>query len=141
MAARNRASTSAAVRPAMRITLLRLVWPPTMVTEARGTFKNSAKNSTQAWLALPSTGGAVSDSFNAWPKMPVIAFLRARGWTLTAKVTPAGVSRTAITDSFHHRGTRNSDGYSHYAIKKPTSDLTYLLPFQRSSNGGGGGEN
>ena len=36
-----------------------------MVTEERGTLKSFAKNSTQASLARPSTGGAVSPSFSA----------------------------------------------------------------------------
>ena len=46
----------------------------------------------QASLARPSTGGAVKDSLMASPSSPVIAFFLARGWILTAKVAPAGVS-------------------------------------------------
>ena len=61
------------------MTLLRLLWPDAMVTEDRGTFKSFAKNSMQASLARPSTGGAVSESFSASPSSPVMAvFLRAR---------------------------------------------------------------
>ncbi len=59
-----------------------------MVTEDRGTFKSFAKNSMQASLARPSTGGEVRESFQASPSSPVIAFFLARGWTLTANVTP-----------------------------------------------------
>src|SRR5579864_8308299 len=68
--------------------LLRLVWPDAMVTEDRGTFKSFAKNSMQASLARPSTGGVVSDSLSASPSSPVMAFFFARGWTLTAKAEP-----------------------------------------------------
>jgi putative flippase GtrA len=67
-----------------------------MVTEERGTAKRFAKNSMQASLARPSTGGAVKASFSASPTAPVMAFFLARGWTFTAKATPADVSRTGI---------------------------------------------
>jgi len=70
----------------MRMTLFRLVWPEAMVTEERGTFKSFAKNSMQASLARPSTGGLVRETFNASRNSPVMAFFFARGWTLTAKV-------------------------------------------------------
>jgi len=46
----------------------------------------------QASLARPSTGGAVKTSFSASPTVPVMAFFLARGWTFTAKATPADVS-------------------------------------------------
>src|SRR5271156_6738760 len=86
--------TSALFRPQTRhpITLFRLVWPAAIVTEERGSFKSFAKNSMQAWLALPSIGGAVRESFSASPTSPVMAFFFARGWTLTAKIVPAGDS-------------------------------------------------
>jgi len=67
-----------------------------MVTELRGTFKSFAKNSTQAWFAFPSTGGAVSETFSASPTSPVMAFCLARGRTRTAKVTPSGASSIGI---------------------------------------------
>src|SRR6266446_8356719 len=79
---------SSADSPATRITLFRLLWPAAIVTDERGTFKSFAKKSMQASLALPSTGGAVSESLSASPTCPVIAFFFARGCTLTAKVTP-----------------------------------------------------
>jgi len=79
------------------MTFWRLFWPEAMVTEERETFKRSAKNSMQAWLARPSTGGAVRESFNLSPTSPVIAFFLARGWTLTVKVTPDAASRIGIT--------------------------------------------
>ena len=63
-----------------------------MVTEERGTFKSLAKNLMQAWLARPSTGGVVKETFSASPISPLMALFLARGWTLTAKETPAGVS-------------------------------------------------
>jgi hypothetical protein len=50
-----------------------------MVTEDRGTFKSFAKKSMQAWLARPSTGGEVIESFSASPSSPVMAFCLARG--------------------------------------------------------------
>src|SRR5882757_579573 len=76
----NRLRTSSAEIPATRIALFRLFKPEAMVTEERGTFKRFAKNSIQAWLAFPSTGGAVRDSLSASPTSPVIAFFLARGW-------------------------------------------------------------
>ena len=60
--------------------------------EDRGTFKRLAKNSMQASLARPSTGGVVKETFKASPSSPVMAFFFARGWTLTAKLTPDGLS-------------------------------------------------
>ena len=84
--------SSADDSPATRMTFLRLFSPEVMVTEERETFKRSAKNSMQASLAPPSTGGAVKDSFSASPTSPVIAFFLARGWTLIANVAPEGVS-------------------------------------------------
>jgi len=71
------------------MTFRRLVWPEAMVTEDLGTIKSFAKNSTQAWLARPSTGGEASESLSAPPNSPVMAFFLARGWILTAKVTPS----------------------------------------------------
>ena len=68
-----------AVTPATRMTLFRLLWPEAMVTEDRGTFKSFAKNSMQASLARPSTGGVVSETFRASPSSPVMAFFLARG--------------------------------------------------------------
>jgi hypothetical protein len=62
-----------------RITLLRLVRPDAIVTEEHGTFKRLAKNSMQASLARPSTGGAVRAILRAFPTSPVIAFFRALG--------------------------------------------------------------
>jgi hypothetical protein len=50
-----------------------------MVTEDRGTFKRFEKKSMQASLARPSTGGAVSETFNTSPTSPVTAFFLARG--------------------------------------------------------------
>jgi hypothetical protein len=81
------------------MTLFRLVSPDAMVTEERGTSKRFAKNSMQASLARPSTGGAVKASFSASPIVPVMAFFLARGCTFTAKATPAEVSRTGIINS------------------------------------------
>src|SRR5690242_13454622 len=83
-----RCLTSSEDNPRTRMTLLRPVWPDAMVTEDRGTFKSFARNSMQASLARPSMGGVVSESFNASPTSPVMAFFLARGWTLTAKVEP-----------------------------------------------------
>lgn len=51
----------------------------------------------QAWLARPSTGGAVSASLSASPASPVRAFLLARGWIFTAKAAPRDVSAMGIT--------------------------------------------
>src|SRR5258708_31506310 len=85
--------------PVIRTVFRRLVAPLVMVTDERGIWKKSAKNSTTAWLALPSTGGAVSASFSASPTAPVIAFFLARGCTLTAKLTPSARSWSGITAS------------------------------------------
>jgi hypothetical protein len=49
-----------------------------MVTEDRGTFKSFAKNSMQAWLARPSMGGAIRETFSASPSSPVMPFFFAR---------------------------------------------------------------
>jgi len=61
------------------MTLSRLVWPEAMVTEDRGSFKSFAKNSMQASLARPSTGGLVRETFSASPNSPVMAFFFERG--------------------------------------------------------------
>jgi hypothetical protein len=50
-----------------------------MVKEERGTFKIFAKNSMQAWLAFPSTGGEVKESLSVSPTSPVMVFFLARG--------------------------------------------------------------
>ena len=102
-ALRKRSSTHAAVTPATRITLLRLLCPAAIVTDERGTFKSSAKNATHASFARPSIGGAVSATFSASPTSPTMAFFFARGCTLTDKVAPVGVSRTVIICSFSLR--------------------------------------
>ena len=92
-----RSLTSAAEIPTTRTTLFRLVWPVAIITAERGTRKISEKNSTHAAFAFPSTGGAVSATFNASPNWPTIAFRFARGCTLIANVTPAAVSLIEIT--------------------------------------------
>ena len=74
-----------AVTPWTRTTFSRLRSPLAMVTEERGTFKDLEKYSTQARLAAPSTGGAVSASLSAPPTSPVMEFFLARGWTFTGK--------------------------------------------------------
>src|SRR3954466_8019588 len=84
----NADSTAEALIPVTRITLLRLLTPAAMVTDARGTFKRSEKKRIQASFPRPSTGTALSSNFNASPRMPEIWFRRALGWTLTANVTP-----------------------------------------------------
>src|SRR6476646_8281156 len=89
-------SAAGLLTPAIRTVLFRLVSPLAMVTEERGIANKSAKNSITAWLALPSTGGAVSASLSASPTTPVIAFLRARGWTFTEMPIPLAVSCRGI---------------------------------------------
>jgi hypothetical protein len=79
------------------MTFLRLFWPDAMVTEERGTFKRFAKNSMQAWLARPSTGGVVRETLSASPSSPMTAFFRALGCTLIAKDIPLDASRIGIT--------------------------------------------
>src|SRR5579863_966774 len=74
----NRSLTSPADRPATRTTFFRPEWPEAMVTEERGTSKRFAKNSMQAWLARPSSGGAVSANLSSSPSSPVMAFFFAR---------------------------------------------------------------
>src|SRR5579864_320417 len=86
-------SATGLLTPAIRTILFRLVSPLAMVTDERGIANKSAKNSITAWLALPSTGGALSASLSASPTVPVMAFLRARGCPFTEKVTP-------LADSF-----------------------------------------
>src|ERR1700730_4257598 len=92
--------SSSAESPDTRITFSRLLGPEAMVTEQCGTFKRFTKNSMQASLARPSTGGEVRETLSASPSSPVIAFLFARGRTLTANVTPPFDCRMGITDSF-----------------------------------------
>jgi len=82
------------------MTLFLLLWPEAMVTEDCGTFKSLAKNAMQASLARPSSGGAVRATFRASPSSPVIAFFLARGWTLTAKLTPWSDLWIANTESY-----------------------------------------
>jgi hypothetical protein len=93
----SRFRNSATDKPATRTTLFRLVNPAAILTDALGTFKSPAKNSTHASFAFPSTGGAVRETFNASPTSPVIAFFLARGCTRTANVTPSACSRIEIT--------------------------------------------
>ena len=86
------------------MTLFRLVSPDAMVTEERGTSKRFAKNSMQASLARPSTGGAVKASFSASPIVPVMAFFLARGCTLTAKANACRrIANRNHQFRFHHR--------------------------------------
>src|SRR5205807_9547683 len=75
----NRLRTSSTDNPATRSTLLRLPRPAAILIDERDTFKSFAKNSMQASLALPSTGGAVKETLSASPISPVMASLRARG--------------------------------------------------------------
>src|SRR5215510_11364546 len=74
----------------------RLVLPLAMVIEERGISKKSARKLITASLALPSIGGAVRASLRASPTIPVMPFLRAGGWTLTAKLIPAEVCFSGI---------------------------------------------
>jgi hypothetical protein len=69
--------------PVISTNLLRAVSPLRMVICRRGTPVTSAKNEIKALLALPSTGGAVSFTFNAPCISPTISFLDERGKTLT----------------------------------------------------------
>lgn len=71
--------------------------------EERDTFKSFAKNSMQAALPLPFTGGAARESFRASPTTPVTAFLLARGCTLTTKLTLSPDSCKGIKGSFSTR--------------------------------------
>src|ERR1700682_204849 len=114
-----RSRTCWAVRPKTRITLFRLVWPAAIVTEERGRFKSFAKNSMQAALALPSTGGLVMASFSASPTSPVIAFFLARGWTLTAKVIPLDEFLIAIIERRYHGGHRGTQGMHRGNLQHP----------------------
>ncbi len=91
--------TSFADNPATRITFRLLFSPDAILTDDRGTSKNFARNSMQASLARPSTGGAVSPTFSASPSSPTMPFLFARGCTFTAKLTPALPSWTGIMRS------------------------------------------
>src|SRR5579871_3264948 len=50
----------------------------------------------QASLALPSTGGAVRETFRASPSAPETALFLARGWTLTLKLAPPAMSWIGI---------------------------------------------
>lgn len=72
-------STSLTVMPTTRIIFFRLLMPAAMVTDERGTFKNSAKKRMQASLALPSTGGEVSSTFRESPTIPEMRSRRALG--------------------------------------------------------------
>ena len=122
----NRFRNSSAVSPATRIIFLRPDWPDAMVTDERGTFKRSAKNSIQASLARPSMGGAVNVSFSASPSSPVMAFFLPRGWTLTVKTTPDSHSRIGIIEWLSPRSHQGSEKTS----KTPTigSSLCSSVP-------------
>jgi len=65
--------------PYTRTSLLRPVCPAINSTWFLGTLKILAKNTLQASLASPSTGGAVSLNLRASPKRPASWFLAARG--------------------------------------------------------------
>ncbi len=101
-----------------------------MVTEERGTFKRFARNSMQAALALPSTGGAVKDSFSAPPSSPVMAFFRARGWSLTAKVTPAG---RVLNQEHANRSTTEDTEAREIHLCFSVSSVVNAFPFVRRS--------
>src|SRR5260370_5274954 len=116
----SRSRTCWSVRPEILITLFRLVWPAAIVTDERGRFKSFAKNSMQASLALPSTGGAVRASLRTSPTSPVMAFFFARGWTFTAKVTPLGEFFIAGIERPYHRGHRG-------AQRKTTEEILEVL--------------
>ena len=89
--------------PAKQMTLFRLWWPETMLTDERGTSNTSARNRMQASLARLSTEGAVKAIFSASLSSPTIAFRLARGWTRIENVTPALVSFKAITSYYDKR--------------------------------------
>src|SRR6266481_4907488 len=126
---------SSADSPATRITLFRLVWPAAIVTDERGTFKSFVKNSMQASLALLSTGGAVIASLKGLPTCPVIASFFARGWTLTAKLTPADEFLISTMESLYHGGHRGNplNGRSRYSsVFSVTSVVMPLFSPRRS---------
>jgi hypothetical protein len=110
------------------MTLLRLLWPAAMVIEERGTSKSFAKNCTQASLARPSIGGAVSATLRAPPTSPVMAFFFARELTLTAKVAPLGVSRIAIMERLRHGDTALRVNNRHSEIRTSQRPLWLSAP-------------
>ena len=69
-AALKRLSKSSWGTPSISTTFIRLVKPVTIRTRDRATPANSAKNRTHSSFALPSTGGAASESFHASPTRP-----------------------------------------------------------------------
>ena len=109
--------------------------PDAMVTEERGTFKRFARNSMQAALALPSIGGAVKDSFIAPPSSPVMAFFRARGWSLIAKVTPAGPSSTESMQTDLPRRTQRTPRKPWKPSLRASPCLPRSMPFPLSEDG------
>src|SRR6185312_10435314 len=131
----NRLCNSSADNPAIRITFLRLLRPDAMVTEDRGTFKRFARNSTQAALALPSTGGAVKDSFSAPPSSPVMAFFRARGWILTAKVMPSGPFSIDNMQTDLPRRTQRTPRKAWKPSLRASPCPPWLMPFPLSEDG------
>src|ERR1035437_3960614 len=80
-----RLSKSSWGTPSISTTLSRLVKPYTMRTWERGTPASSAMKRTHSSFALPSTGGAASESFQASPRRPARAERLARGCTFTVR--------------------------------------------------------
>jgi hypothetical protein len=109
----------------MWTTLFLLFWPEAMVTEDRATFKKSARNSMQAWLARPATGGAVRDSLRASPSSPVMALVLARGCTLTENVAPPEVSWIEIIEAICHGGQRGYGGSSGFFVLTSSPGSVY----------------
>ena len=72
------------------MTFWRLAWPEAMVTEDRGTIKSFAKNSMQAWLARPSTGGEVRESLSASAEFAGYGIFLGAGMDLDCKGDATG---------------------------------------------------
>jgi len=86
-------------------TLSRDFWPEAIFTWERRNPSASATNSTHAWFAAPSTGGAVSLTQSTPSRTPTTWFVEARGCTLTRTVAVFGEPPLANATSLPAHGS------------------------------------
>src|SRR6266508_4239808 len=84
-------SSSRECRPTQK-SLSRLAAPLTSRMDERGRPSASASNSTTAWFARPSAGGAVTRTRSVVPCQPTTSLRRARGWTRTSRSVVSGLA-------------------------------------------------
>ena len=128
-----RRSTSAcscsAVSPRIRNCLFRFVPPLASSTCERFNPSHSRSNSVMASLARPSSGGAVTATFNAPACSPFTPDLRAPGWARTAKQAAVGegVNRDHDASHFFFAGSTRTN-VTAVDLPATISTMASLLP-------------